>query len=505
MERGFLSQKRSEGGRGVKEKSLNRNSMNTSLGIGVSTESDDTMNEDTPVGVASAVKEGVTPSVVDMTVEMEKLSSLKDTTGLGSFPPLSTPVTNTGGNSPGKSSYANVTGKPSGKKLNIRTLFTPGGNGIDVVVPVESIRAISERFANTAYGFFLGKRLAYPVVANYFRNTWGKYGLVRSMLNSSTGLFSFQFSSMDRLDAMLENGPWFIRNNPLILKKWHPDENLSKEDVSTVLFWVKLYGVPVTAFSEDGLSRSSYARVMIELRANVELKDNIVVAMPKITREGHYIYVMFVLSMSGNLLGTGEKKIVKKPSQTSRGVSVGPKIGFKPQKEYRHVPKKPTVSSSGNKKKGVEPTIEVPMGGTTNLINNGATSSGSFFMNVDNSSTGTTPITNIIGKFKELLTSGQAILVDEAGNPLKNVEFPGDYDSEDEVASVDNDMARPMASERVGIGTQSLLEQWMDSYGNGDYDDDPYDDDMYEGQDLSQELQAICDNLDIRVRGRKKK
>ncbi|GKG02637.1 putative reverse transcriptase domain-containing protein, partial [Tanacetum coccineum] len=92
------------------------------------------------------------------------------------------------------------------------------------------------------------------------------------------------------LDAMLENGPWFIRNNSLILKKWHPDENLLKEDVSTVPVWVKLHGVPVTAFSEDGLSviatklgtplmldsytsdmymqswsRSSYARVMVEL------------------------------------------------------------------------------------------------------------------------------------------------------------------------------------------------------------------------------------------------
>ncbi|GJR81771.1 putative ribonuclease H-like domain-containing protein [Tanacetum coccineum] len=33
---------------------------------------------------------------------------------------------------------------------------------------------------------------------------------------------------------------------------------------------------------------SSYARAMIELRADIELKDNIVVAMPKITREGHY-------------------------------------------------------------------------------------------------------------------------------------------------------------------------------------------------------------------------
>ncbi|GKE69878.1 hypothetical protein Tco_1527950, partial [Tanacetum coccineum] len=44
-----------------------------------------------------------------------------------------------------------------------------------------------------------------------------------------------------------------------------------------------------------------------------------------------------------------------------------------------------------------------------------------------------------------------------------------------------------------------------DSYGNGDYDEDPYDDDMYEGQDLPEEIQTICDNLDIRVRGRKKR
>ncbi|GKB95573.1 hypothetical protein Tco_0981710 [Tanacetum coccineum] len=144
-------------------------------------------------------------------------------------------------------------------------------------------------------------------------------------------------------------------------------------------------------------------------------------------------------------------------------------------------------------------------GGTTNLFNNGANSSGSFFMNVKNSSTSTTPVIDKIEKFEDLLISGQAILVDETGNPLKNVECPGDYDSEDEVASVDNDMTRSMALERVGFGTQSLLEQWRDSYGNGDYDEDPYDNDMYEGQDLPQELQAICDNLDIRVRGRKKK
>ncbi|GJY35903.1 putative reverse transcriptase domain-containing protein [Tanacetum coccineum] len=163
-------------------------------------------------------------------------------------------VTTSVGNAPGKSSYANVTGKSSGKKLNFCNLFTLGGNGIDVVVPVESIRTISERFANIAYDFFLGKRVACLVVSNYVRNTWGKYELVCSMFSASIRLFSFQFSSMEGLDAMLKNVMWFIRNNLFILRKWHPDENLLKEDVSTIPVWVKLHGIPVTAFSEDDLS-----------------------------------------------------------------------------------------------------------------------------------------------------------------------------------------------------------------------------------------------------------
>ncbi|GKB57771.1 hypothetical protein Tco_0913957 [Tanacetum coccineum] len=148
MERGFLSQKGSRVRRGVKEKDLNWNKKNTSSGT----------------------DEGVTPSVVDKTVDMGKHNSSDDTTVSESFPPLSTPV-NTTVNAPGKSSYTNITSKPSGMKVKVCTLFTPRGNGIDMIVPLDSIRAISARFANTAYGFFLGKNVAYPVVANYVRNT----------------------------------------------------------------------------------------------------------------------------------------------------------------------------------------------------------------------------------------------------------------------------------------------------------------------------------------------
>ncbi|GKD22450.1 hypothetical protein Tco_1224153, partial [Tanacetum coccineum] len=105
-------------------------------------------------------------------------------------------------------------------------------------------------------------------------------------------------------------------------------------------------------------------------------------------------------------------------------------MGFKPQQEYRPVSKKPTTSSSGNKKKGVVPTIEVSNSNPFDVLN---------------------------------LVDNDEEFVDEASNPLKKVEFASDYDSEDEVTSVDNDMAHSLPSEKVGFGTQSLLEQWRDS------------------------------------------
>ncbi|GJS86478.1 hypothetical protein Tco_0769114, partial [Tanacetum coccineum] len=174
MNRGFLD----SGGR----KNNHRKKASIDTGTSLMSELEGTLNDATP-----------RVDVVNETVEKEKLSHVMNTSDLGSYPSLPTQETASADNAPCKSSYANVTGKPSGKKLNFRTFFTPRGNEIDVVVLVESIRAIS----------------------------------------------------------------------------------------------------------------------------------------------------------------ADEKKTLIKPSQTSRGVLVGTKIGFKPQKEYRTIPKKPTTSSSSNKKNGV--------------------------------------------------------------------------------------------------------------------------------------------------------
>ncbi|GKB90707.1 hypothetical protein Tco_0962979, partial [Tanacetum coccineum] len=316
------------------------------------------------------------------------------------------------------------------------------GNGIDVIVPVESIRAINDRL---------------PMISSWERE-W---------------LTPF---SMDGLNAMLESGPWFIRNHPLILKN---EDGLSA--IATKLCTPLMLDSYTSDMCLQSWGRSSYARTMIKLKADVELKDTIVEECLKNP-------------------GLDVAKNLKKPSQASKGVSVGPKVGFKPAKEYKPVSKKPTANTSGNKKKAVEPTKEVSNsnsfdvlnlvdndeelgtnGGTSNLASNRANSIGSFW-NVETSSIATTPIIEKIGKIEKLIIDGKVTLVDDDGNLLKKVNYPDDHDSEDDVESVDNDMARSMALEN-----------------------DPYDDDMYELRDLLDKLQEICNNLDIRVRGHRKK
>ncbi|GJU05333.1 hypothetical protein Tco_1121763, partial [Tanacetum coccineum] len=173
--------------------------------------------------------------------------------------------------------------------------------------------------------------------------------------------------------------------------------------------------------------------------------------------------------------------------------------------------------SSGNKKKCVEPTIEVSNsnpfyvlnlvdndvefgtnGGTSNLGNNEA-NDGEFASN--------TPIGEKIDKIERQISEGKLRLLDNDGNLLVPT---GIVKSDSEVEVVFDETANLMiptsAKDRSdkGYGTNSLLEQWRDSYPHND-DYDPYDDDMYENHDLSEHLQSICDDLDITVRGRKKK
>nr|GEX31622.1 hypothetical protein [Tanacetum cinerariifolium] len=125
-------------------------------------------------------------------------------------------------------------------------------HGAAVTIPIDAVKAVNARFVNTLYGYFIGDRLAFPLMENY------------------------------------------------------------KDEIKHVPVWVKMHHVPIVAYSDIGLSlisthirkplmldsytsnmcihswgRSTYARVLIKISADVDLMDSLVIAIPHYDKEGH--------------------------------------------------------------------------------------------------------------------------------------------------------------------------------------------------------------------------
>ncbi|PWA68531.1 ATPase, F1/V1/A1 complex, alpha/beta subunit, Zinc knuckle CX2CX4HX4C [Artemisia annua] len=186
----------------------------------------------------------------------------------------------------------------------------PVCEGVNIFIPRKVVEKVSSRLEHTLYGYFIGKRIAFPVVEYYARNNWAKHGLKRIMMNSK-GFFFFKFDTLVGVEAVLEGGSWMIRKYPIILKKWSMDTCLRKEELTSIPIWVKLHDVPLQVFEEDGINlisnfigkpvmldsyttsmckeswgRSSFSRCLIEVNSEVDLVEVVTIGFPSLSGEG---------------------------------------------------------------------------------------------------------------------------------------------------------------------------------------------------------------------------
>ncbi|GKD69680.1 hypothetical protein Tco_1323770, partial [Tanacetum coccineum] len=173
-----------------------------------------------------------------------------------------------------------VTEEQKTPKINFRTLFNKEQvEDTDFVLPVENVERAYNKFANSLVGFFAGKKVAFLLVKNYVTNTWSKFGFQQIMMAYSI-------------------------SNSRLRQGWRR--------VSKVPVWVKIHKVPVVAYSEDGLSliasqvgkpimldaftsamctepwgRIGYARALIEISAEKDVKKEVKMAIPILNGQGH--------------------------------------------------------------------------------------------------------------------------------------------------------------------------------------------------------------------------
>nr|GEX87090.1 zinc knuckle CX2CX4HX4C [Tanacetum cinerariifolium] len=215
----------------------------------------------------------------------------------------------------------------------------------------------------------------------------GKYGLTRLMMNPK-GFFFFKFESRKGFEDVLKNMSWMIRNSPLILKKWTMNTMLFKEELTRIPVWVKLHDVPIQVFLVDGISLiatqicklimldsftslmctdswgwSSFARCLIEVRADAAWKDNVTMAIPfpdveGFTKETFQVDIPAVDKMNNGFQMVVNKRKSGKIGSTinNRSRAVVGKAAWQPIKQkvnyepeaHRNLPKNgaPKVSSS---------------------------------------------------------------------------------------------------------------------------------------------------------------
>lgn len=165
-----------------------------------------------------------------------------------------------------------------------------------VQVPKSVLDKGSTLWDDCLIGQFFGASPKLAVIQATVDKLWGRAGYVEVIPLTDEG-FMFRFTDLGTKNWVLEGGPWFIANRPLLLQQWKPGLVLDKLSLKKFPIWIALRGVPLELFTPEGLSciasavgvplsldkateqrrRVQFARVCVEISCGDLLPDQILV------------------------------------------------------------------------------------------------------------------------------------------------------------------------------------------------------------------------------------
>nr|GEV87296.1 hypothetical protein [Tanacetum cinerariifolium] len=243
-------------------------------------------NDESPIldGIAKHVKN------IDGMISVPKSILKKAVRNVGNDKHEAVKMGNDGG-SPSKVSFGAV-GDPSAKlsttdgATDVNGSKT-GGSFASLLKPSDAKNKVHFcTLVNEERVKFVDCVLPKAAAAKYVLNTWRKFGFERIIRNDD-GVYLFKFATKSGSDQVIEKGPWMIRKSPIILTKWSPNVSLKRGEVTKVPVWVKMYNVPVLAYSEDGLSLLGTQIGLIEIDAAIGLKKEVIMSIPEEKGDGY--------------------------------------------------------------------------------------------------------------------------------------------------------------------------------------------------------------------------
>jgi hypothetical protein len=129
---------------------------------------------------------------------------------------------------------------------------------IEVEIDVTDIESEVQFWASSLIMYVLGGELSMNAVKQFMIRNWS-FVKLPDMFYNEEGYFILRFHSFSDKDAVLMQGPYTIRNMPMLLRDWKPDFSLKRDMLRTLPIWVKLPQLPLYLWGVKSLSKIGLA------------------------------------------------------------------------------------------------------------------------------------------------------------------------------------------------------------------------------------------------------
>ncbi|XP_058733512.1 uncharacterized protein LOC131605135 [Vicia villosa] len=181
--------------------------------------------------------------------------------------------------------------------MNLEFVAPSVVNG-EIIVEIEKSDIESEilYWDSALIMYVLGGELSMNMVEQFMIRNWNTVQLL-DLLYHDDGYFIMRFKSIKKKEEILMNGPYTIRNMPMLLRDWKPGFNMKNDMLRTIPIWVKLPQLPLELWGAKSLNkigsaivtpvvidectaqklRASYARILIEIDATQQVPKEITI------------------------------------------------------------------------------------------------------------------------------------------------------------------------------------------------------------------------------------
>ncbi|KAI8013539.1 hypothetical protein LOK49_LG05G03238 [Camellia lanceoleosa] len=118
----------------------------------------------------------------------------------------------------------------------------------------EEIDKIRDPWQNSLIVKLMGRSSSYTYLMDKLKSIWKPSGTFLG-IDLGNHFFLLKFQEMLDLNKVLNEGPWFVGMNFLVIPRWEPDFQPKKANILTTVVWARLHNLPIEYYDHQILRR----------------------------------------------------------------------------------------------------------------------------------------------------------------------------------------------------------------------------------------------------------